>query len=287
MQEIPSSKSLIQGRLAIFPLKPTDADVLLFYSFALFAVGCVQRFLDAYPDDTQRAVTSLFKANAGELLAFVAITSVFKSKIDIVSLSRVDFVIISACAMFFLPSEPSLPYVGATIAGLYFWCHRPYNEQLASAGQLWLAISAHKIWGPLFFQIVSAPIIQAEVFVIAKAGQLFGFGLSLDGIRIVSPNGWFVFILEGCSSFHNASLAALVWLSLIKLAGAKVSGLKVMALGIGILAIVCLNELRILLMTPSEDAYHFWHEGIGATLFSCFTFGAIAIPTILSLRLPR
>lgn len=79
----------------------------------------------------------------------------------------------------------------------------------------------------------------------------------------------------------------LVWLSLIKLAGSKVSGSNLMALGIGILAIVCLNVLRILLMTPSEEAYHFWHEGGGATLFSCFTFGAIAGPTSLSLREQR
>jgi exosortase/archaeosortase family protein len=288
VRKIASSKSLVQDRLAASALKLADADVLLFYTFALLAVGGVQRFLDAYLHAAQRIafdVAVTHEVNAGELLAFVAITSVLKSKIDTVHLSRVDFVIISACAMFFLLPKQSLPFVGATIAGLYFWRHRPYNAQLASVGQLWLAISVYRFWGRLFFQIVSAPLIQAEAFVIAKAGQLLGFGLSLDGIRIYSPNGWFVFILEGCSSFHNASLAVLVWLSLIKMAGARVSGSKLMALGAGILAIVCLNALRILLMTPSEEAYHFWHEGSGATLFSCFTLGAIAVPTILSLRL--
>jgi hypothetical protein len=68
------------------------------------------------------------------------------------------------------------------------------------------------------------------------------------------------------------------------MAGAKANGSKLMALGVGILAIVCLNALRILLMTPSEEAYHFWHEGSGATIFSCLTFGAIAVPRIISLR---
>ena len=116
--------------------------------------------------------------------------------------------------MFFLFPKQSLPFVGATIAGVYFWRRRPYNAQLASAGQLWLAISVYRLWGRLFFQVVCAPIIEAEVFVIAKAGQLLGFGLSLDGICIISPNGWFVYVMEGCSSFHNASLAVLVWSSL-------------------------------------------------------------------------
>ncbi len=290
MQKIASSKSLVQARLAALPLKLADADVLLFYTFALLAVGGIQRFLDAYLRGAHRSafdVAVSHEVNAGELLAFVAIYSVLKSKIDTIRLSIVDFIIIAACAMFFLPPKPSLPFLGATIAGLYFWRRRPYNAQLASAGQLWLAISVYRFWGRQFFQIVSAPLIQGEAFIIAKAGELFGFGLSLDGIRLHSPNGWFVYILEGCSSFHNASLAVLICLSLIKLAGTKVSGSKLMALGVGILAIVCLNALRILLMTPSEEAYLFWHEGSGATLFSCFTLGAIAVPTILSLRLQR
>ena len=290
MTKIASSKSLVHGRLAAIPLKLADADALLFYTFALLSVGVIQRFLDAYLHGVQGTafdVAVTHEVNAGELLAFVAMYSVLKSKIDTVRLSRVDFAVISACAMFFLFPKQSLPFVGATIAGLYFWRRRPYNAQLASAGQLWLAISVYRFWGRQFFQIVSAPVIQAEAFVIAKAGQLLGYGVSLDGIRLHSPSGWFVYILEACSSFHNASLAVLVWLSLIKLAGAKVSGSKLVALGAGILVIICLNALRILLMTPSEEAYHFWHEGSGATLFSCFTLGAIAVPTILSLRLQR
>jgi hypothetical protein len=288
VQKIASGKSLIQDRLASTSLKLADVDVLLFYTFALFAVGGIQRFLDAYLHAAQRTAFDtviLHEVNAGELLAFVALFTVLKSKAAAIRLSRVDLGVISACAMFFLFPKQSLPFAGATIAGVYFWRRRPYNAQLASAGQLWLAISVYRLWGRLFFQIVCEPIIQAEVFVIAKAGQLLGFGLSLDGIRIISPNGWFVYLMDGCSSFHNASLAVLVWLSLVKLAGSRVSGSKLMALGIGVLAIVCLNALRILLMTPSEEAYLFWHEGSGATLFSCLTLGAIAIPTTLSLRL--
>jgi exosortase/archaeosortase family protein len=282
-----SSKPFVHGRLAASPLKLADADVLIFYTFALFAVGGIERFLDAYSQGVQTAVTSLFALNAGELLAFIAIYSVLKSKIHGVVLVRQDFAIISACAALFLVPKASLPFVGATIAGLYFWRLRAYNPQLASAGQLWLAISFYETWGRVFFKVISAPLIQIEVFVVAKAGEWIGAGLRLDGIRIYAPSGWFVYILEGCSSFHNSSLAVLIWLSLIKLAEAKITGSKLMALGAGILTIVCLNVTRILLMTSSEEAYHFWHEGIGATLFSCLTLGAITIPTAISLRLRR
>jgi hypothetical protein len=148
-----------------------------------------------------------------------------------------------------------------------------------------LAVSCYELWGRILFKIVSAPIVQVEVSVVANFGRWLGFNLGLDGIRFISPNGWSIFMMEDCSSFHNISLAVLVWLSLIKLGGAKATGLTATALCAGISAIVCLNALRILLMTPSEDAYHFWHYGNGAMIFSCLTLAVIAFPTTASMRL--
>ena len=73
VQKIASGKSLVQARFAPATLKLADVDVLLFYTFALFAVGGIQRFLDADRHAAQRtafdAVISLHEVNAGELLA--------------------------------------------------------------------------------------------------------------------------------------------------------------------------------------------------------------------------
>ncbi len=259
--------------------KLVDGDVLLVYTLALFAVGGM-RFLGAAANEVHK----VFEVNAGELLAFVAIYSLIKSKNDTIVLSRADFAILSACALFFLPPETHFPFFGATIAGLYFWRRRARNPQFASVGQLWLALSIYEMWGPLFFRVVSAPIIRAEVALIVKAGGLLGFGLDNDGVLLRSPSGWLVIVIEGCSSFHNVSLAFLVWLSLLKLDGATASRANLSALGVGVLMIVCLNALRILLMTPSEAYYTFWHSGNGAILFSCLTLAAIAVPTMISLR---
>jgi len=188
--------------------------------------------------------------------------------------------------LFLPPVSQHFAFLGATIAGLYFWLRRPHNAQLAQVGQLWLAISVYESLGRLFFKLVSAPIIQAEVSIIAKVGPLLGFAVSLDGIRLTSPNGWFIYILESCSSFHNVSLAILVWLSLVKLGRAEIRGRQLIALGAAILAIICLNVLRILLMTPSQEFFFFWHDGNGTIIFSCLTFLAVAVPTGASLRLP-
>jgi exosortase/archaeosortase family protein len=279
MQRILSRDSS-DGRLAVSRLKLADTDVLLLYTLALFAIGGVQRFLDGEP------LSSLFEVNAGELLALVAIYSVLKSKIDAVVLSRVDFAVISGCAMLLmLPVSQHFAFLGAAIAGLYFWLRRPPNAQLAHMGQLWIAVAGYESLGRLFFKLVSAPIIQAEVFIIAKLGPLLGFAIGMDGIRLTSSDGWFIYIMERCSSFHNISLAVLIWLSLVKLGRAEIRTAQLIALGAAILTIICLNMLRILLMTPSPEAHHFWHQGNGTIIFSCLTFLAVAVPTAISLRL--
>jgi len=151
-------------------------------------------------------------------------------------------------------------------------------------GQLWLAISCYESFGRLFFKLVSAPLMDAELSFIARMGPALGFQVSRDGIRLVSPDGWFIFMLERCSAFHNLSLAVLVWLSLLKLASAEVHRPQLVALAVAVLSIFLLNALRILLMTPSAAAYHFWHEGAGSVVFSCAAFFAVALPTALSLR---
>ena len=279
MHKMVSSDSADRNPSVTAWLKLVDGDVLLVFTLALFAAGSM-RFFEAGLYNAQKVL----EVNAGELLAFVAIYSVIKSKSETIVLSRADFAILSACALSFLPPEPRLSFLGAAIAGIYFWRRAGQNTQLASVGQLWVAVSVYELWGPLFFRIVSAPIIQAEVALISKVGELLGFGLNMDGVLLRSPSGWFVIVIEGCSSFHNVSLALLVWLSLLKLGGAQVGRSNLAALGVGVIMIVCLNALQILLMTASEEEYGFWHTGNGAILFSCLTLAAISFPTMISLR---
>ena len=285
MEKILPVKPIGQARSAVFLLRLTDADVVLLFAFAFLAVGGIRRFADAYAHGVLQAFASMF--NTSEFLALLAIYSVCKWEDHSIVLSKLDFVIIAACALFLLLPTQRLPLIGATAAGLYFWFWRRSlpGVELASVGQLLLAISCYELWGPLFFRVVSAPVMRAEVSVAANFGRWLGFNLGLDGIRLVSPNGWSIFMMQGCSSFHNVSLAVLVWLSLIKLGGAKATRLTVMALCAGITGIICLNGMRLLLMSPSEEAYLFWHNGNGAIIFSCVTLAVIAFPTIASMRL--
>jgi exosortase/archaeosortase family protein len=241
-----------------------DADLLLAYSLAITLAAGI---------------------NAGIVLALAAIGSVVLSERTSIRLSIVDYVVLSLVSLLFLPPSPhNLPFLGATIAGLYFWLFRSDCSALVSTGQFWLAISAYEAWGRVFFRLVSVPVLWLETTVIANVGQAIGLGLSVDGELIRSPNGWSVYILEACSSFHNVSLAVLVWLSLLTLAGASIGRSKIVALAVGAILIVALNVSRILLMTLSETQYEYWHHGNGAGVFTCLTLAAIALPTLRSTR---
>jgi len=256
-----------------------DAAILLLYSAALCVIAGVERYLGG------ASLDGLVDFNAGEILALYAIYSVVTAKTALITLSRADLAVIAACALLMLPPvSQHFAFFGAGVAGLYLVLRHPRKAPLSQVGWLWLAISFYESFSQLLFKFISATWIQGEVHFAAWIGPLLGFPITRDGIRLVSPDGWFIYILESCSAFSNISLAILLWLSLLTLAGAEIHRRQLVALGVAAVSIFLLNALRILLMTPSQPAWYFWHEGTGALIFSAVTFLAVALPTALSLR---
>jgi hypothetical protein len=258
------------------------ADVFIAFTVALVALGSVPRFMRF--DSASITFGGPLEINAGELLAFIAVWSVSKSRDTEIKLSNFDLFVLAGCSLFFLPPEPqNLPFLGATVAGAYLlWRHT--SPQVRSVAQLWLALAACEAWGRVLFRVVAVPVLRLEAILVVKLGHVFGLGLSLDGVIIRAPTGWTLYLLDACSSFHNISLAFLVWLSLLKLSRATVDLLKIIGLLIGVIAIIFLNAIRVILMTASEDSYLFWHQGQGTVIYSCLALLAIAVPTLTLLR---
>jgi exosortase/archaeosortase family protein len=259
-----------------------DGAVLVVFCLAAVALGSVPRFLGYASGAT--SFKKLFEFNAGEFLTLFAVFSLAKSPRDAISLSGRDLVVLVACSLFFLPPEPqNIPFLGVTIAGLYFNWRQP-NRALRSIGQVWVALSVCEAWSGVFFKLVATPVLSIEAFLVVKVGQLLGFGLSLDGVLIRSPNDWDLYLLEACSSFHNLCLAFLVWFSLLKISNARTDIDKFLALLLSAVTIVVLNTIRVLLMTRSEDMYLFWHQGNGQIVYSTLALAAAALPTLALIR---
>jgi len=267
-----------------------DADIILTYCLAIIFAAVVGKWIGSHDASVLGVgdILNLADINAGEALAVTAMVSITYESRRILSLTSLDFLVIIAGALFFLPpAPPSCPFLGATLAGLYFWRARGEIPALASLGQLWIAISTHAAWGPFVFRTISAPILRLETLMIAVLGHVAGLGLVVQGAQLAAPSGWSVYILGPCSSFHNLSLAVLVWLSLLKLAGGPIKASGWAALVVGAALVIVLNMVRILLMTLSEAHYEYWHDGSGRNIFICLTFAAIAVPTVFSRRSTR
>jgi hypothetical protein len=262
----------------------TDADVLVGYSVGIFLAAVVGRWVGAVNPalDSAVRVFDVADVNAGEAMAACAMVSVGVASRHRLSLTARDYLVIAAATLLFLvPIPQNLPFVGATLAGAYFWRFRRDAPDLVSFGQLWIAVSAHAAWGKLFFRIMSVPILHLETLTIAEVGKAIGLGLTVAGAKLAAPSGWSVYILDPCSCFHNLSLAVLVWLSLLKLGREAVATRAWVALLTGSFLIIALNASRILLMTLSEAQYQYWHYGLGRSFFVCLTFAAIAVPTLV------
>jgi exosortase/archaeosortase family protein len=264
-----------------------DADLIFAYSLSIIVAAVVGKWI-GFPDahaTVAGIALNIADINAGEALAACAMASIAFGARRTLALTATDILVIIAAALFFLPPAPSnSPFIGATLAGLYFWRGRRDIPALASLGQLWIAISAHAAWGPFVFRIISEPILRLETLTIAALGRAAGLGLVVRDAELAAPSGWSVYILGPCSSFHNLSLAVLVWLSLLKLGRDPIKSSAWAALFLGAVLIIILNILRILLMMGSEADYYYWHDGPGRSLFICLTLAAIALPTVLSRR---
>ena len=243
--------------------------------------GRVQRFVDL---------------NVGELFSTAAVVSLlFAMCRKRLALSRADIAVLVACAMtWLLPEtgllpEPRAVYVGMTLAGAWLLARRSADWQLRDVAQVWLALSFCELWSKLAFKLVYGVIGPFEVALMRGVGHLFVPGLRSDGLYLSARPDWSIVVLEGCSSFHNLSLAALIWLCVLKIAGQRATRGALGALVISGALVVSVNVARILLMLPSHDAYHLWHDKQGSYAVSLASVLAAVVPIAIHVgnRRPR
>jgi exosortase/archaeosortase family protein len=91
---------------------------------------------------------------------------------------------------------------------------------------------------------------------------------TLHGNTISHPDGHSVIVEGGCSAFSNLVIAALLWLSFMKIRNLQFRSRHFGVLAAGLLAIVIVNAVRIDLCAWSPDYFQFWHEGPGVGILS-------------------
>ena len=135
--------------------------------------------------------------------------------------------------------------------------------------------------------ILAEPLLALDAYASTVLLLLFGETVERDGNIMATSTDHALFIMSGCSSFTNLSLALLAWASI--LAGFSKPSWRLLCIGGALLgvAVVFLNSVRLSLMALSGDAYRIVHDGWGADAFLLATSIVIVTSVFAGLRHAR
>jgi hypothetical protein len=156
------------------------------------------------------------------------------------------------------------------------------DKRLASIGQLLLALVSYELLGRILFSLVSPWVLSAETVAVHALLSTFGV-FTRDNLTIISADGHSISIEVPCSAFHNLTLAALVWISLLKFETLEINRSHLLTLGMMAGVTLVLNTGRIALMAQSYEMYEYWHVGRGMTIVSLAMLSAL-LGTYLGMR---
>ena len=79
----------------------------------------------------------------------------------------------------------------------------------------------------------------------AWVGRFVYSDLRATGVYLSTHPDWPIVMLDGCSAFHNLSLAALIWLCVLKIAGRRPSAAEFSALAASAVLVVVINVAHL------------------------------------------
>ncbi len=129
-----------------------------------------------------------------------------------------------------------------------------------------LAISLRVPVSDICLKLFSGALLEFDAATTLYFLHIIGFQSIREGNIIIGPGGHELFIMTGCASFTNISLALLLWFSLVRskiLRWRAYLSLYIIPL---VLFVMTINMARLSMMAISREQYFFYHDGIGADI---------------------
>lgn len=132
--------------------------------------------------------------------------------------------------------------------------------------------------------LFAEPLLQFDAVLAGWLASQTTLIAGIEGNVVVHESGHRLFVMTGCSSWNNLSLALLFWFAMTR--GLMADGTRPplwYPTMVGA-SVVLINVARLSIMARSPEAYHWLHDGDGAEivlLLTAFTVGAL---TFFSLR---
>jgi exosortase/archaeosortase family protein len=221
----------------------------------------------------------IFNVGAGETVALFALCRLASRMRNDTLLSRVDLLIITVLGLAFALPSPKGASLAMLAVALMFVARQ--DARLTSIGQILLALVSYHYIGRLIFDLFAPYVLPLETIAVSTILTPLG-NFSRDGVVINGPDGHSIYVDAGCSAFHNITIAALIWLALIKIERLRFFRSDWLVLAAMIGTTIMLNTIRIALMAQSPTMLQYWHEGAGVAIVSSTMLVAMLAISLLS-----
>ncbi len=167
-------------------------------------------------------------------------------------------------------------------AGILLQPAIPRSSQQAG----WLLLALALSHGLMFLNPFSLPFAPLDAQVVAALLRLAGLTASATG-PVVGDGRFSIMILSGCSSVAPLGGVLLAYLVIRLHLNGDVRRSDLPWLLASLLTSILLTELRLCLMVPSFDAWDWWHNGPGVTVYELAALAAAALFPLLASRPAR
>jgi exosortase/archaeosortase family protein len=163
----------------------------------------------------------------------------------------------------------------ATVMALYLLILGRPDPELRAAGIVILALSAHLVWGPILFQLLTPELLRADAALVGNMLTLVRPDIIWNDTTFQTPESFAISLVGACSSFHNLSTALLACAGATMLVRTNWTRPDFAKLGAAVVVMIFMNDVRLCLLAWSPASYKFWHDGAGSPLLGFLTTVAL------------
>ncbi|MCW3846848.1 hypothetical protein OF829_06320 [Sphingomonas sp. LB-2] len=136
-----------------------------------------------------------------------------------------------------------------------------------------LALTGTLLWGRILLQLFAPLMLGLDAQMV---GWLAGTRVVGNTVTFVGSSEQFT-IAHLCSSFHNISLAIILWAAATQLLGLRIDAKLCLICLAGVVAMASVNCLRLATLAWHPRDFDYWHVGAGAGWFGWASLAAGAL----------
>ena len=246
-----------------------------------FSNGIFERIMQAIAQGTiEGAILGTFGVSVLVWIAcFIAVSLLLRQPPETVT--RNDLILGLAIIAAVLVPSAKASWIALTGLGLYGLRCFEAGAPARRAAFIILAVTVPMFWSHLVFVMLSDLILQADAILVSlivgteRVGNTVGFA---------DNSGYYLFILPGCSSLANVSLAVLGWALFTQALTRRPSLKDIWWCLAACSAVIVINVTRIALMGLHPERFELLHGAVGAGVASFLTLVAIVGINLIRVR---